>query len=89
MRKFEFHSFAADEHGAIASQAEVTTALFSETAQAKAHGGKLAKQCRGPVDILHAHDLSEQADRDWNSRYITTASPSEHHAQGYRLGRLD
>lgn len=71
MRKFEFHAYAGDEHGATAERADVTTKEFAETAQAR------------------AFDPPEQPTRDWSSRYITTASPSEYHAAGYRFERLD
>jgi hypothetical protein len=89
MRKFEFHAYAGDEHGAVAERANVTTKEFAERAQARAHAGRLAKQVNGPVDLARAFDPPEQPTRDWSSRYITTASPSEHHAAGYRFERLD
>jgi hypothetical protein len=49
----------------------------------KAKAGRLSKRIRGPVDIAH------YGNEPWNERYITTASPSEHHATGYRFERLD
>lgn len=81
MRKFEFHAYPADEHGDTAAIAIITTVPFEETVRAKAHAGKLAKQCGGPVD------LARIGDRPWSSRYVTTALPSEHHAKGYCFER--
>jgi hypothetical protein len=83
MRAFEFHAYAGDEHGAVASTPEITTLNFEESAAAKAHGGRLSKRITGPVDIALA------GTKPWSDRYITTASPSEHHASGYRFERLD
>ena len=84
MRAFEFHAYACDEHGAqLSDAADETTANFNETVQAKAYAGRLAKRINGPVDVALA------GPRPWNDRYITTASPSEHHASGYRFERLD
>lgn len=82
MRKFEFHAYPADENGDIAAVPTITTVPFEEAAQAKAHAGKLAKQCGGAVDIARI------GDRPWSSRYLTTAMPSEFHAKGYRLERI-
>lgn len=82
MRTFEFHAYAADEDGNLAMTAEITTAKFAETAHAKAYAGRLAKRVRGPVDVA-SHRLIA-----WDARYITTASPSEHHKSGYRFERL-
>ena len=45
--------------------------------------GRISKRCGGPVD------LARSTDEPWADRYITTAAPSEHHASGYRLERLD
>lgn len=83
MRTYEFHAYAADEFGAIISdRAEMTTRSFAETAAAKAFAGRLAKRINGPVDIAFHRLIS------WEARYITTASPSEYHASGYRFERL-
>src|SRR3546814_6840473 len=49
---------------------------------ARAKAGRIAKQIGGPVDLALAGAAP------WDDRYITTASPSEHHASGYRLERL-
>lgn len=56
----------------------------SESA-AQARGGRLAKRHDCPVDIAR----DGEGDSDWSERYMTTASPSEHHAAGYRFERLD
>lgn len=88
MRQFEFHAYACDEHGAhIAAKPEVYHMDFNEAAQAKGYAGRLAKRVNGPVDIAHAYQAGEPG-QDWSERYITTASPSEHHKSGYRFERL-
>lgn len=85
MRVFEFHAYPGDDNGAVSAEASITTREFAETAQAKAYGGRLAKEVNGPVDVAlwTSAGLS-----DWSERYITTASPSEYHANGYRFERL-
>lgn len=82
-RNFQFKSYPCDEHGADLGREIIEYLDFEETVQAKAHAGRLAKQSRGPVDVAFNSGL------EWDARYITTAMPSEHHAKGYRLERLD
>lgn len=84
MTEFEFHVFPADEHGRMDSADEFieTKCLIDQTA-AKGYAGMLAKRHRGPVDIAYA------GDELWYERYVTTASPSEHHRRGFRFERLD
>lgn len=89
MRQFEFHAYRGDENGVIADRAEVTTKAFAETVYAKAYAGRLAKRINGPVDIARSEGEFSSVAAPWESRYVTTASPSEHHASGYRFERLD
>lgn len=49
---------------------------------ARSHAGRVAKINGGPVDLARAGNA------EWSDRYITTASPSEFHAAGYRFERL-
>ena len=83
MRQFEFHAYRGDEHGVIEERPEVIVQGYDEKAQAVRHAGHLCKSYLGPVDLAFA------GPGDWSDRYITTASPSEHHASGYRFERLD
>lgn len=52
-------------------------------AAARAHAGRVAKRNNGPVDLARAGAAG------WDERYLTTASPSEFHASGYRFERLE
>ncbi|TGT90865.1 hypothetical protein EN804_05890 [Mesorhizobium sp. M8A.F.Ca.ET.161.01.1.1] len=56
--------------------------LGSDSA-ARAKAGRMAKRNNAPVDIALAGAAP------WNERYITTASPSDFHASGYRFERLE
>lgn len=51
-------------------------------AAALGRAGRLAKRNGGPVDLARASNTP------WHKRYLTTASPSEFHAKGYRFERL-
>ncbi len=82
MLQFEFHAYAGDESGVIAAQPAITTERMASHSAARAKAGRIAKQIGGPVDLALAGAAP------WDDRYITTASPSEHHASGYRLERL-
>jgi len=82
MQQFEFHAYAGDENGAIASSPEVTIARFRTDSAAKNAAGRHAKKIKGPVDIALAGAA------DWNERYLTTANPSDHHAAGFRFERI-
>jgi hypothetical protein len=83
MRTFEFHDYGVGvDNGTTRIEANITTEQFAETSSARAHAGKLAKSSLGPVDLALA---GEDA---WSVRYITTASPSAHHAAGYQFERL-
>ena len=81
-RRYEFHAYHGGAFGEVAERADVTTHEYEETAAAKAYAGRLSTRVKGPVDVAFADE------RPWEDRYITTASPSEHHAVGYRFERL-
>ena len=83
MMQFEFHVYAGDDDGAIAERAEIFFHRLSGDSAARARAGRYAKRFKGPVDLALAGGA------EWNERYITTANPSEYHAAGYRLERLD
>ena len=82
MQQFEFHAYKGDEHGAVEERAEITTLPLKGDAAARSKAGTIAKQVNGPVDLAYAGAAP------WADRYITTASPSEHHTSGYRFERL-
>jgi hypothetical protein len=82
MQQFEFHAYKGNEFGEIAETAELTVSRLSGDSAAKAKAGRLAKRVNGPVDLALAGAA------EWQERYITTASPSEYHASGYRFERL-
>jgi hypothetical protein len=83
MREFEFHDYGTGvDDGTTRTEATITTERFEETSAARAHAGRLSKKSRGPVD------LAKGGGEPWADRYITTASPSEHHAAGYQLERI-
>ncbi len=50
--------------------------------------GTRAKKIRGPVDVarLWPKEIGEKV--DWGDRYLTTVSPSDIHAKGFRMERL-
>lgn len=80
MTKFlEFELVPFDED--LREMDRITIRKSSESA-ARAHAGRIAKINGGPVDLARA------GSDDWNERYLTTASPSEFHATGYRFERL-
>lgn len=54
---------------------------------ALARAGTRAKAINGPVDVARLWP-TETGDKDWNDRYIGTASPSEFHVKGFRVERL-
>lgn len=83
MMQFEFHVYRADEHGEVASTPEILNHRLSGDSAARSKAGRYAKLFNGPVDLALAGAA------EWNDRYITTANPSDHHASGYRLERLD
>jgi hypothetical protein len=81
--QFEFHIYRADDSGVfLHSEPEIETARLNGDTAARAKAGRLAKRHNGPVDLAFAGGA------DWSERYITTASPSEFHASGYRFERL-
>lgn len=80
--QFEFHAYAGDEFGVIADRAEVSTERMASESAARGKAGRLAKKINGPVDLAVAGAA------EWAERYITTASPSEVHAAGYRFERI-
>lgn len=83
MIQFEFHVYPGDADGAVAAEPEIFTHRLSGDSAARARAGRYAKQRKGPVDVAFAGAA------DWADRYMTTASPSDYHASGYRLERLD
>ncbi|TPN04487.1 hypothetical protein [Mesorhizobium sp. B2-1-2] len=78
MQQFEFHAYQDDGF-----TPEITTEQLRGEAAARSKAGRMAKLGNGPVDLAYAGSAP------WNERYITTASPSEFHASGYRFLRLD
>lgn len=78
MERFEFRLY---DSRAQFIRSEIENAKHEPAAKQKA--GRWAKRCGGPVD------LARSTDEPWADRYITTASPSDVHASGYRLERLD
>ncbi len=82
MARYEFHAYHGDASGSVSASAVVTTEQFPSDTQAKAKAGRLSKLVNGPVD------LARHGNSAWEKRYMTTASPSEFHASGYRFERL-
>lgn len=82
-QQFEFHAYAGDENGQIASSPDVTFLRLAGDAAAKSAAGRMAKKINGPVDLAIAGSAP------WNDRYLTTASPSEFHASGIRFERVE
>ena len=82
--QFELRAYPCDEHGAqISDRPQVEVQRYRDVAAARGHAGRWSKRVNGPVDLAYA------GDEPWNERYLTTASPSEYHATGYRFERLD
>lgn len=80
--QFEFRAFkGADD--LIADRPDITFESCQTESAAKAKAGRIAKRIDGPVDLAYAGAA------DWPERYVTTAMPSQFHAQGYRFERLD
>jgi hypothetical protein len=80
---FEFRIYPADEDGAMKTADErIEVERFRDVNLARNRAGRLAKNFNGAVDLAYA------GHEDWPDRYITTASPSEHHARGFRFERL-
>lgn len=61
----------------------ISYSRHASDASAKTKAGRMAKRLGLPVDLAVAGGA------DWDERYVTTASPSEFHATGYRFERLD
>lgn len=78
MQQFELVHYGED----AASSTPTREFVRGSDASAKAKAGRLSKQIKGPVDVALAGAA------DWQDRYLTTASPSEYHATGYRFERL-
>lgn len=87
--RFEFHSYNENAEFIgmhVEDHRSVTCARNA--------AGRLAKQQGGPVDLCWSMKTAGPAavekavDAPWDERYITTASPSEHHVTGYRFERL-
>ncbi len=79
MREYEFRPFDADGKE-LGSQ----LVLKPSEVAARQHAGRIAKAQGGPCDLAEAPDGT----RDWDERYLTTASPSEFHKTGFRFERL-
>lgn len=75
---FTLHPYSENAEKALDA---ITINVASERA-AIGRAGTIAKRNNGPVDIARA------GYGDWSERYLTTVSPSGHHAQGYRAERL-
>jgi len=78
-QQYEFKSFGADGMGPEA----VEFARYASDSAARSAAGRMSVRIDGPVDLARAGSA------DWNDRYMTTASPSEFHASGYRFERLE
>ena len=78
MPKFQLKHYGED---AASWPAKISYPTGSESA-VKARAGRMSVAIKGPVDIAYA------GSEPWADRYITTASPSEHHASGYRFERI-
>lgn len=75
--QFEFHQFDENVDPICVSLGD-----YRSDAAALSHAGTLAKKNNGPVDLARVNG------EVWSDRYMTTASPSEFHAKGYRFERL-
>lgn len=80
MLQYEFHAYGKD---AILNVPVITFERLNGDASARSKAGRIAKNTGGPVDLARA------GSGEWEERYLTTASPSEFHAAGYRFERLD
>ena len=80
--QFELHAYAGNGYGVVADRADVIHRRLKSESAARSVAGRMAKKINGPVDLAMAGSA------DWSDRYITTASPSEFHASGYRFERL-
>jgi hypothetical protein len=82
--QFELRAYPADESGRFTTdRPQVEVQHYRNEAAARGHAGRWSKRVNGPVDLAHA------GDEPWSERYLTTASPSEFHASGYRFERID
>lgn len=79
MLQFEFVNYGEDAAGAEVRTVET----FVSDSAAKNAAGRLSKRIKGPVDIARAGDAP------WSERYLTTASPADCWAAGYRFERID
>lgn len=75
--RYQFHCYSDD-----GSFLGVHVEDYVSESAARNAAGRQAKQDNGPCDLAH------NGDEPWEERYITTASPSEYHATGYRFERL-
>lgn len=78
MLQFEFRAYPDEARGPEV----VSFEQMSGDQAARSKAGRLSRMINGPVDIARA------GSGDWADRYLTTASPSEFHAAGYRFERL-
>lgn len=80
---FEFHAYPCDADSRfLTDNPEISISRHMSEAAARSKAGRLAKRINGPVDLAIAGISG------WADRYLTTASPSEYHANGYRFERL-
>lgn len=79
---FEFHAYDGDDNGWVASRPNVTFETLADKSAARNRAGRIAKRCKGPVDLAYA------GFEPWGERYLTTASPSPFHKSGYRFERI-
>jgi hypothetical protein len=78
--QFEFVHYGPDASGEPSGVREYRR--YQSAEYAKTYAGRLCKRIDGPVDVAYAGAA------EWNDRYLTTASPSSFHANGYRFERL-
>lgn len=76
------HQFELVSYGRDAAGPREVEIYRGREAGAKAAAGRKSRRIDGPVDLAFAGAA------EWEGRYITTASPSEYHAAGYRFERL-
>lgn len=81
--RFELQAFPGDDDGVIVSDPTITEEELAGPSEAKQFAGRLAAKIKGPVDLLYA------GSEPHNERYITTMSPCQFAATGYRAERLD
>lgn len=86
MPRYQFHDYGDSAPRPRNSfGAHVTARKLKSDSAARSFAGTLAKRHGGPVDLARG----DASGRHWDERYMTTASPSEHHASGFMFERLN